>query len=74
MPIKIKINEEWYDVTKFMSKHPGEGMVFLTDYNKQDVTEEFYKFHFTEEPEEMLIKAIERGNYEGIIHIKIKSQ
>ena len=62
-PVLIGIYKEIYDITKYIPKHPGEGIRFvnLRQYNKKDATEDFDRHHMTNEPDEMLIKAKEEG-------------
>ena len=71
--VLIGIYNEIYDITKYIPKHPGEGIRFvnLYDYKRQEVTEEFERHHFTNEPDEMLIKAKEDGYDEetGIYYV-----
>ena len=52
-----------YDVAKFISKHPGEGIknTYLRQYKNKDVTSEFERYHFTDESDQMLITA--KTNY-----------
>ena len=47
--ILIGIYKEIYEVTKFISKHPGEGInsTYLSHYKYKECTEEFEKYHFT---------------------------
>lgn len=55
----IAIYDNIYDVSKYISKHPGEGIkdTYLRHYKNKNVTEEFERYHFTDESDEMLIKA-----------------
>jgi len=57
--ILISVYKEIYEITKFISKHPGEGInsTYLRDYKNKESTEEFEKYHFTNESDEMLINA-----------------
>ena len=61
--ILIGIYKEIYEVTKFISKHPGEGInsTYLSHYKYKECTEEFEKYHFTNESDEMLINAKNEG-------------
>ena len=61
--ILIGIYNEIYDITKYIPKHPGEGIKFvnLREYNRKEVTEDFDKQHLTNEPDEMLISAKKNG-------------
>lgn len=40
--IVVKINDLWYDLTKFVDLHPG-GKQILKKYNKTDITNKFYE-------------------------------
>ena len=71
--VLIGIYEEIYDITKYIPKHPGEGIRFVNLYNykRKEVTVEFERYHFTNEADEMLIKAKEEGYDEetGIYYV-----
>lgn len=71
--ILIGIYREIYEVSKFINKHPGEGIAdtYLRNYKNKDCTEEFEKFHFTNESDEMLINAKNEGYDEetGIYYV-----
>ena len=62
-----------YEISEFVSKHPGEGIqnTYLMDYNKKDATEDFIRYHTTNEADEMLINAKKDGYDEetGIYYI-----
>ena len=62
--ILIGIYDKIYDVTKYISKHPGEGIgsTFIKQYNRKDCTSVFEKFHMTNEPDELLISANNNDN------------
>lgn len=57
------IYNQIYEVRGFISKHPGEGIgdTYLTSYKNRECTEEFEKYHFTNEADEMLINARNNG-------------
>ena len=59
----ISIYNQIYEVSGFISKHPGEGIsdTYLRSYKNRECTEEFERFHFTNEADEMLINAREEG-------------
>ena len=61
--IVIALYKEIYEVSKFVKKHPGEGIAdtFLSTYNYKECTEDFERFHFTNEADDMLINAKENG-------------
>ena len=73
MTILLGIYGEIYEVSKFRDKHPGEGIhdTYLKYYNRKDATEEFNRFHYTNESDEMLIesKKIGEGEETGIIYV-----
>ena len=55
----LAIYDNIYEVSKYIGKHPGEGIkdTYLRHYKNKNVTEEFERYHFTDESDEMLIKA-----------------
>ena len=61
--ILIGIHKKIYDITKFISKHPGEGIAntYLRSYKYKDCTEYFERFHFTNDADKMLINAQKNG-------------
>lgn len=69
----IGIYDNIYDITKYIPKHPGEGIRFvnLRDYNRKEVSEDFDRHHLTNEADEMLISAQGNGYDEesGIYYI-----
>ena len=62
--ILMAINDKIYDVTKYIPKHPGEGIKnsYLKNFDRKDVTNLFDKFHLTNEPDELLEKSINNEN------------
>ena len=66
MPILIGIYGNIYEVSKFISKHPGEGIhdTYLKYFNRKDATSEFERYHNTNESDEMLIEAKKNGEGE----------
>lgn len=66
--IVVKIDNLWYDLTKFVDLHPG-GKQILKKYNKMDVTKKFYELkehcHMNKVLETFLVtdeKLIEKYN------------
>lgn len=59
----ISIHKEIYEVSQFISKHPGEGIsnTYLTSYRNKETTREFEKYHYTNDSYDMLKKAKENG-------------
>lgn len=59
----IGIYNHIYDISKYIPKHPGEGIKFvnLREYKGKESTYDFDKHHLTNEPDEMLISAKENG-------------
>jgi len=55
----IIIGEDIFEVSKFVNNHPGEGIhdVYLTNYNRKNVSSEYEHYHFDNEPDEWLDKA-----------------
>ena len=52
MQILIGIHGTIYDVSKYVDKHPGEGIanVYLHNFKRREVTDLFEKYHATNEP------------------------
>ena len=71
MPCVIIIDGDKYDVSGYVHKHPGEGIrqTYLLDFNGKDKSIEFDRFHLTDEPFEILIKAKKEGEYMGIKYL-----
>jgi len=69
MPIKIKVEGKWYDVTNF--DHPGDGIrgVCLRYHDGEDVTEQMENYHQTNEPFDILLEADENGECRGIMSL-----
>lgn len=67
----VTIEGHKYDVTRFCSKHPGEGIrgVYLHTYRNKDGTSDFDRYHMTNEPWEILERARNEGEYNGIVYI-----
>jgi cytochrome b involved in lipid metabolism len=42
--VRIKIDDNWYDVTNFVNIHPG-GEKILKKYNNKDATNAFYSIN-----------------------------
>ena len=59
----IGIYNQIYEISKYIPKHPGEGIKFvnLRDYNRKESTYDFDKQHLTNEPDEILKKARDEG-------------
>eukprot|EP01118_Nematostelium_gracile_P001816 TRINITY_DN1187_c0_g1_i1.p1 TRINITY_DN1187_c0_g1~~TRINITY_DN1187_c0_g1_i1.p1 ORF type:complete len:179 (-),score=47.21 TRINITY_DN1187_c0_g1_i1:22-558(-) len=59
----ITIEDDLYEVSKFLPVHPGEGIhdVYLNAYNRKNVTEEYEHYHFDDQPDEWLNTAKEKG-------------
>ena len=71
--ILISIHNKIFDITSYISKHPGEGIrsIYLRQYNRRESTEEYDRFHLTDEPDEILNDAIQNDaeNKKGIDYI-----
>jgi len=67
--IILSIDGHRYEVSRFY--HPGEGIrgIELYNFKNKEVSEEFDIYHMTDEPWEMLERARENGNYEGIVYL-----
>ena len=61
--ILIGIYNEIYEISKYVSKHPGEGIKFvsLLDYNRKESTEDFERQHMTDEADIILESARNDG-------------
>ena len=73
MPIIIIIDKHKYDVTLYIHKHPGEGIrgVELRQMNNKDMSYEFDRFHYSDEPFEILEKVRKLGEYECIKYLGV---
>ena len=61
--VYIGIYNNIYDITNYLSKHPGEGIRFvsLREYNRKDATDDFERTHFTNEADDILKNAREEN-------------
>ena len=68
--ILIIINHNIYEVSKFVKNHPGEGILneYLRNYHNKNATEEFNRFHFTNDADELLLKS-KNDNTSGIYFV-----
>jgi len=68
----IIINKRVYDVTAFISRHPGEGISgqYIEDNAGRDVSAIFDKYHNTDEPFSLLESA-DKGTEDGIKFVGI---
>lgn len=61
----IKIDDNWYDLTKFLKMHPG-GESILKKYHKKNATKIFYSisghYNFLHSLEKFLIKDEKKIN------------
>ena len=64
MNLLLAINGHIYEVSQFVSSHPGEGIanVYLLEHNRHDVSEYFLKYHQTNDSEQELIDARNNNN------------
>ena len=67
MPFTIVVEGHLYEIHNF--QHPGEGIrdVWLKNYVGKDASCDFEYYHMTNEPWEILEKARELGEYQGIV-------
>ena len=72
--IHIIFENDIYDITDFISSHPGEGIcnIYLRNYNGKDITEQLHYYHFSNEAYDILYKSKEFGSYKGVIYINKK--
>ena len=68
--ILIIINNHIYEVSEFVKHHPGEGILdeYLQNYKNKNATEEFNRFHFTNEADELLLESKE-DHKNGICYV-----
>lgn len=68
--ILIIIDNHIYEVSEFVKHHPGEGILneYLRDYRNKNATEQFNRFHFTNEADELLLESKE-GTANGIYYV-----
>ena len=61
--ILVGVYKEIFEVSKFICKHPGEGIknIYLREFNRCESTEEFNMTHSTDEADEMMINAKKLG-------------
>ena len=52
-----------FDITNYISKHPGEGIknIYLRNFNGKDITDMMDRHHLTNEPFEILENIIKTG-------------
>ena len=64
----IIIEDDVYDVSKYIKSHPGEGIrnVYLHDFNRKDCSNVFDRYHTTNEPFEIIEKAKKYGSFEDV--------
>ena len=67
----IIINNNIYEVSNFIKNHPGEGILneYIANYHNKDVTDEFDRFHFTNESDEILLQSRTNGIHLGIYFV-----
>ena len=60
-----------YDVSKYVNKHPGEGIsgVYLRQYKNKNCTKDFDKFHITNDAFEILEKAKLGDSCSGVRYV-----
>ena len=49
-----------FDITNYLDSHPGEGIrnIYLRNYKNKLINKEMEKYHFTDEPFDILEKII----------------
>ena len=59
MPILIGIHSYIYEVPDYCNDHPGEGIlnVYLRRFHRKNTTDLFERYHYTNDPDELLIEA-----------------
>jgi len=59
----LTIGSDLFEVSKFVSNHPGEGIhdVYLNNYNRKNVSDEYEHYHYDNEPDEWLNSAKSKG-------------
>ena len=59
----ISIYQHIYEISNYISKHPGEGIsnTYLREHHTTEATESFERFHMTNEADEMLMLARQEG-------------
>ena len=52
-----------FNITKYISKHPGEGIrnIYLKNFNGKDISSHMDRYHNTNEPFEILENIIKSG-------------
>ena len=69
--VLLIIEDDIYDVSKYVSSHPGEGInnAYLKDFNLKNCSSVFDRYHFTNKPFEILEKAKKIGSYNGVFWV-----
>ena len=69
--IYIIYEDDIYEISKYINKHPGEGIsnVYLARYNRKNITNDFNKYHMTDEAFELFEKVKIEKSYNGINYI-----
>ena len=69
--VLLIIDDDIYDVSKYISSHPGEGInnAYLKDFNLKNCSSVFDRYHFTNKPFEILEKAKKMGSYNGVFWV-----
>ena len=71
--ILIGIHGDIYECSQFLKKHPGEGIrnIFLNHFKFKECTSSFERYHYSNNPDEMLIRAKNSGydNETGIYYV-----
>ena len=59
----ISIYNNIYEISGYVKTHPGEGIkdVYLRHYKNKEATDEFERYHMTNESDEMLLNARKEG-------------
>ena len=69
--IYIIYEDDIYEISRYIPKHPGEGIsnVYLARYNRKNITNDFNKYHMTDEAFELFEKVKIEKSYNGINYI-----
>ena len=69
--VYIIYEDDIYEVSKYINKHPGEGInnVYIKRYNYKNCTSEFNRFHMTDEPFQILEKVKNLGTFMNIHYV-----
>lgn len=70
--VLLLIGNDVFECRRFIGSHPGEGInnIYLKEWNRKNVTEQFEQYHYTDTPTEWINEAKLIGvSSEGIRYV-----